>query len=103
MSLSQWGGVQEAGVGSDSRTRRTKDQGCETHSARDENSSFGADNICFILKVAKASSSWANIVPVQYFIVSLFAQGSGGRNKSSPDKPRSFHSADIKESLCYQG
>ena len=75
----------------------------DTFGSRDENSSFAADNICFILKVAKESSSWANIVPVQYFIESLFAQGWGGRNKSSPDKPCSFHSADIKESLCYQG
>lgn len=40
-------------------------------SSRDEKSSFGADNICFILKVAKESSSWASIVPVQYSIARL--------------------------------
>ena len=46
----------------------------DTFSSRDENSSSGADNICFILKVAKESSSWANIVPVQYFMMS-FSRG----------------------------
>lgn len=39
--------------------------------SRDENSSLGADNICFILKVAKESPSWANIVPAQDFTVRL--------------------------------
>lgn len=67
--------MQESGTGSDSRAQCAEDQGSETHSAPEMKTSFAADNICFILKVAKESSSWANIVPVQYFIVSLFAQG----------------------------
>lgn len=49
-------------------------------------SSLGADNICFILKVAKESPSWANIVPAQDFTVRL-ALASDGGNESSPDKP----------------
>lgn len=49
-------------------------------------SSLGADNICFILKVAKENPSWANIVPAQDFTVRL-ALASDGGNESSPDKP----------------
>lgn len=40
-------------------------------SSRDEKNLLWADNICFILKVAKESSSRANIVPVQNFRASL--------------------------------
>lgn len=44
--------------------------------SRDENSFLGADNICFILKVAKESPGWANIVPAQDFTESLERAGS---------------------------
>lgn len=41
-----------------------------TFRSRDENSVLGAD-ICFILKVAKESLSWANMVPALDFTVYL--------------------------------
>lgn len=71
-------------------------------SSRDEKSSFAADNICFILKVAKESSSWANIVPVQCFIASVShgVQTAGISAHQISPAPFTFQTS---ESVCYRG
>lgn len=66
-------------------------------SSRDEKSSPGADNICFILKVAKESSSWANIVPVQYFRERLLRGVRKARIKACQISPVPFTSQISKD------